>query len=267
MASKPGNPPPRLADAKPDPITFASEADYLSTLRDRQRRMLHLQLAYYRDQRRALIVVEGWDAAGKGGAIRRLTAELDPRGYRVYPIGPPAPAEKAHHYLHRFWRRLPEPGTIAIFDRSWYGRVLVERVEKLTPTERWRRAYDEINAFERMLTDDGIRLIKFFLHISAREQKKRFRDRLHNPYKRWKLTLADLANFENRKAYAKACDEMFQRTSTPSAPWHLISAEDKWTTRLRVIDQVIARLSDDVSTDVGPVDPAVAAAARQILDR
>ncbi|MBI3706851.1 MAG: polyphosphate kinase, partial [Proteobacteria bacterium] len=147
---------------------------YERRLETLQMKMLSIQQAYFHERRRGIVVVEGWDAAGKGGMIRRLTEKLDPRGIRVWPIGAPEPSEQGRHYLYRFWARLPEPGTLVVFDRSWYGRVLVERVEGFAPKAAWRRAYEEINEFERWLIDDGVRLVKVFLHITAAEQVRRF---------------------------------------------------------------------------------------------
>jgi polyphosphate kinase 2 (PPK2 family) len=216
-----------------------------------QTRMLSIQQAYLAQNRRAIIVFEGWDAAGKGGAIRRLTEALDHRHIQIWPIGPPGPREQGIHYLSRFWRRLPEPGNVAIFDRSWYGRVLVERVDHLIERPVWRRAYNEINEFERLLVDDGVRLIKIFLHISAKEQRARLRERLVTPYKRWKLSVADFENQDKRRDYEKAINDMLARTSTSVAPWHLLSGEHKPKTRRDVLNLVSDRLADSV--DIGPL--------------
>ena len=155
--------------------------------------------------------MEGWDAAGKGGAIKRVTEHLDPRGFQVNPIGAPAPHEKRYHYLQRFWRKLPQYGQITIFDRSWYGRVLVERVEGFATKEEWTRAYDEINDFEKLLTDDHYIIGKFFYHISKDEQLKRFKDRENNPLKRWKITDEDWRNREKWDEYVEAMEEMFEK--------------------------------------------------------
>ena len=157
-----------------------------------QLEMLRIQQGVWHQKKRAIVVFEGFDAAGKGGAIQRLTEKLDPRGFQVHPIGPPNPGEQQKHWLYRFWKCLPATGTLAIFDRSWYGRVLVERVEHLIGKPQWKRAYHEIREFERMLTDDGIDLIKVFIAISKAEQLRRFEKRLEDPYKLWKLTMADI---------------------------------------------------------------------------
>ena len=166
----------------------------------------------------AVICYEGWDAGGKGGNIKRLTLGLDPRGYEVVPIAAPTQEEKAHHYLWRFWRCIPKAGHITIFDRTWYGRVLVERVEGFCSEADWKRAYDEINQFERQLADFGAVIVKFWLQIDAEEQLRRFQERQNSPYKQWKITDEDWRNREKRPAYEPAVDEMLRRTSTPHAP-------------------------------------------------
>ena len=239
---------------------FARKRDYLAAEAAAQKKMLAVQQACLRAGVRAVIVLEGWDAAGKGGAIRRLTARLDPRGCKVWPIGAPTPEEQGRHYLYRFWTRLPEPGAIAVFDRSWYGRVLVERVEGLAGKAAWRRAYDEINEFERLLATDGARVVKLFLHVSAEEQLRRFRERLDDPVKRWKLTPEDFRNRGRGKAYLEAYHDMFDRTSTRAAPWRAVAGDDKWTARIEVLEYVIARLSKGVPMDPAPVDGALAEA-------
>lgn len=186
----------------------------------------------------AILVFEGWDAAGKGGIIRRLTPVLDARNYRVIPIAAPTDEEKAHHYLWRFWRHLPRDGKLTVYDRSWYGRVLVERVENLARPEEWMRAYSEINDFEEELTRHGIVLLKFWLHISPEEQLRRFKLREKTSYKRYKITGEDYRNRAQRGEYEMAVNEMITRTSTEYAPWHLIEAEDKNYGRIRVFHEV-----------------------------
>jgi AMP-polyphosphate phosphotransferase len=186
------------------------------------------------------VIFDGEDASGKGGAIRRLVAELDPRHVRVVQFAAPTYDEKRHHFLRRFWPALPGWGGMAVFDRSWYGRVLVERVEGLATREQWLRAYDEINGFERTLADEGMILIKFWLHISGEEQLKRFKRREKDPLKSWKLTDEDWRNREKRDAYKQAVEDMVARTSVePHAPWHLVPAESKRYARVAVIDTVI----------------------------
>jgi PPK2 family polyphosphate:nucleotide phosphotransferase len=239
--------------------------DYEARLAELQQRMLTVQQAYFHEKRRAIIVFEGWDAAGKGGTIRRLTERLDPRGCKVWPIAAPKPEEQGRHYLYRFWTRLPEPGTVAVFDRSWYGRVLVERVEGLASEEQWERAYGEIVEFEKMLVDDGVRIIKLFLHITPEEQLERFAERLRNPYKRWKLTEEDIRNREKWPAYHQAIDEMFARTATHRAPWVALPANQKWHVRLTALQAVFDHLAEGVSLDPPPIDPAVQKAAADRL--
>jgi AMP-polyphosphate phosphotransferase len=192
------------------------------------------------EKRSSVLLFEGWDAAGKGGAIRRITPALDARNYRVIPIAAPSDEEKSHHYLWRFWRHLPRAGKTIIYDRSWYGRVLVERVEGLASPEEWMRAYSEINDFEEDLTERGIVLLKFWLHISPEEQLRRFEDRRNTDYKRYKITEDDYRNRSKWDLYEAAVDEMVTRTSTEYAPWHLIPANDKYHARIEVLRQVCA---------------------------
>ncbi|MGI9627448.1 MAG: polyphosphate:AMP phosphotransferase [Longimicrobiales bacterium] len=206
-----------------------------------------------RDAGRALVLVmEGYDAAGKGGAIRRLTESLDARSYRVHAVGPPTEEERGHHYLWRFWRNLPRDGHIAIFDRSWYGRVLVERIEGFAADGEWRRAYAEINEFERLLVEHGVTVIKFWLQLSPEEQAARFKSREATPYKRWKLTEEDWRNRKRRAAYEVAVHDMVARTSIPEAPWHLIEAEDKRFARIRILEETCAALRTDLGDAVDP---------------
>jgi AMP-polyphosphate phosphotransferase len=190
------------------------------------------------------VVFEGWDASGKGGAIRRLVERLDPRHVRVVQYAAPTYDEKRHHWLSRFWPALPGWGGMAVLDRSWYGRVLVERVEGFASKDEWRRAYEEIDAFERMLVDGGAILIKFWLHISSKEQLERFEARERNPLKRWKLTDEDWRNRKKRKAYKRAIDDMVERTSTEWAPWHLVEADSKRFARVKVVETVNAAIED-----------------------
>lgn len=206
------------------------------------------QLAYqvYAQKRPVAIVFEGWDAAGKGGAIKRLTERLDPRGYVVYPIAAPAGEDKTHHYLYRFWRRLPERGQIAIFDRSWYGRVMVERVEGFCTEAEWKRAYREINQFERQLVDFGTIIFKFWMHISKDEQLRRFEERQGTPYKAWKLTAEDWRNREKWEQYEVAVEEMLLKTSTVTAPWTIVEGNNKAWSRIKVLKTVVDTLSQEL---------------------
>jgi polyphosphate kinase 2 (PPK2 family) len=186
-----------------------------------------------------ILVFEGWDAAGKGGAIRRVTAALDARSYEVIPVAAPTDEERAHHYLWRFWRRLSRAGRVTIFDRSWYGRVLVERVEGFATEQEWRRAYSEINAFEEQLVEHGIVLVKYWIHITREEQMRRFRERAKAPYKTWKLTDEDWRNRRKWADYERAVNEMVERTSTRLAPWTLVEGNDKYFARLKVLKTAI----------------------------
>jgi AMP-polyphosphate phosphotransferase len=186
-----------------------------------------------------LVLFEGWDASGKGGSIKRLVAPLDPRHVRVVQFAAPTPDEKRHHFLWRFWPVLPGWGGMAVFDRSWYGRVLVERVDGLATREQWLRAYDEINSFERSIADEGTILVKLWLHISAAEQLKRFERRAADPLKAWKLTDEDWSNREKRGEYEQAVEEMIARTDEPKARWRLIPAESKRHARVAVLGAVI----------------------------
>jgi polyphosphate kinase 2 (PPK2 family) len=186
-----------------------------------------------------LIAFEGWDASGKGGAIKRLTEKLDPRGFQVWSISAPTDQEKQHHYLWRFWTRQPGRGRWAVFDRTWYGRVLVERVEGFAKKKEWSRAYREINEFERQLVDDGVVLVKLFLAITKDEQLQRFKERENDPYKRWKIGPEDWRNREHWGAYVEAAEQMFLETSTERAPWTVIGANRKWHARLAVLRTVL----------------------------
>jgi len=188
------------------------------------------------------VMFEGWDASGKGGAIKRLVAPMDPRHVRVVQFAAPTPDEKRHHFLWRFFPLLPGWGGMAVFDRSWYGRVLVERVEGFAAREQWLRAYDEINSFEQSLASEGMVLIKFWLHISDEEQLKRFKQRQKDPLKVWKLTDEDWRNREKRAEYEQAVEDMVARTDQPYAPWQLIEADSKRYARVRVIRTVIERI-------------------------
>jgi polyphosphate kinase 2 (PPK2 family) len=194
----------------------------------------------------SVIAFEGWDASGKGGAIRRITAALDARSVHVHPIGAPSEDELAHHYLWRFWRELPRAGHITIFDRSWYGRVLVERVEGFATEAEWHRAYTEINAFEEQIVNHGTVLLKFLLHIDSDEQKKRFKERLQVPYKRHKLTEEDLRNRARWSEYEYAGHDMVERTSTGPAPWVLVEGNDKRYARIKILETICERLEEKI---------------------
>ncbi|HOX45407.1 MAG TPA: phosphate--AMP phosphotransferase [Myxococcota bacterium] len=205
-----------------------------------QARMRELEHTLYARRVPLVIVFEGWDAAGKGGAIRRLTSNLDPRGYRVVPVAAPNDLEKDHHWLWRFWIHVPKTGHITMFDRSWYGRVLVERVEGFCSQAEWRRAYREINSMEQHLTRFGVVLVKFWLHIDAAEQLRRFRERQRTASKRWKISSEDWRNREKWDAYRDAVDEMLVRTSTTFAPWTIVESNQKEFARIKVLETVVA---------------------------
>jgi polyphosphate kinase 2 (PPK2 family) len=202
----------------------------------------------YKQRMAAAMVFEGWDAAGKGGAIKRTVAPLDPRGYKVAPYGAPNDIEKAHHYLWRFWNEVPKAGHLTVFDRSWYGRVMVERVEGFCKPADWKRAFDEINDFEKQLFDSGIVLFKFWLHIDQDEQLKRFESRTNTPEKSWKITDEDWRNREKWDQYLEAVDEMLLKTSTEQAPWTIVEAVDKLYSRIKVIETVRDKLEDRLKT-------------------
>ncbi|MBL28061.1 MAG: polyphosphate kinase [Rhodospirillaceae bacterium] len=258
--------PPRLKDLDLElGRSIVDKETYERQLSALQIQVLRVQQAYFHQGLRGIIVFEGWDAGGKGGCIRRLTEKLDPRGFQVWPIAAPTPEEIGRHYLHRFWTRLPTPGTLAIFDRSWYGRVLVERVEGFAEESAWKRAYGEINEFERMLIDDGIRIVKLFLHISPEEQLERFTERLENPFKRWKLTADDLRNRQKRPDYEKAINAMFRKTSTERAPWHGIPANQKWYARVSVLDTIATTLGAGIDLAPPPINPEIVRGARKML--
>ncbi|HXF00336.1 MAG TPA: UDP-galactose-lipid carrier transferase [Solirubrobacterales bacterium] len=188
------------------------------------------------------VVFEGWDASGKGGAIKRLVAQIDPRHVRVVQFAAPTPDEKRHHFLWRFFPVLPGWGGMAVFDRSWYGRVLVERVEGFAAREQWLRAYDEINSFEHTLADEGMILIKLWLQISEEEQLRRFKRRQKDPLKAWKLTDEDWRNRDRHGEYVEAVEDMLARTDQPYAPWHLIEGDSKRYARVKVVETVIDRI-------------------------
>jgi polyphosphate kinase 2 (PPK2 family) len=213
-------------------------AQYARRKRRLQASLHELGFLVYQQKRPCVIAFEGSDAAGKGGAIKRLTEHLDPRGYVVHPIAKPAGDDATHHYLWRFWRRLPEAGMIALFDRSWYGRVLVERVEGYATEDEWRRAYQEINRFERQLTDFGTIVVKFWLQVSKDEQLARFKARERVDYKAWKLTDEDWRNRGKWEDYQAAAEDMLLKTSTPRAPWTVVEANDKPFARIKVMETV-----------------------------
>ncbi len=212
---------------------------YDKQLEEYQERLREIEHELYRKRIAMLILYEGWDAAGKGGNIKRLTARLDPRGYEVVPIAAPNDIERAHHYLWRFWMHMPKGGHITIFDRTWYGRVLVERVEGFCTPAEWQRAFQEINEIERHIANCGAVIVKFWLHISPDEQLRRFRERERTPHKRWKITAEDYRNRTKWDLYREAVDEMLLKTSTSYAPWTIVESNCKWHARLKTLRTVI----------------------------
>ena len=239
--------------------------DYEKKLAKVQKRLRQIQQAYLFTGDSAAIVFEGWDAGGKGGTIRRMSAVLDPRGFKVWPIAAPRRYHLERHYLTRFWERLPPDGAISVFDRSWYGRVLVERVEGFATESAWHRAYDEINEFEKMLIDDGRRIVKFFLHVTPEEQLHRFERRLNDPMKRWKLSYEDFRNRDKWEQYEDAINDMVERTSTEHAPWHLVPANSKKWARIQILTLIADTLSEGVTLGPRPIDEKVQRAAHDAL--
>lgn len=242
---------PKPEPAIEDPLTILDtldmsnkldKSDYRARLEQLQGRLNVLSHRARADGKSAILVFEGADAAGKGGCIRRLTAALDARSYRVIQVAAPTDEEKAHHYLWRFWRHLPRMGRVTIYDRSWYGRVLVERVEGFATPLEWMRAYKEINDFERQLVHHGIVLCKFWLHITEAEQLRRFQERERTPWKQYKITEEDYRNREKSNQYELAANDMIERTSTEYAPWTLVPSEDKRWGRIQVLETVCDRL-------------------------
>lgn len=218
------------------------EEEYKPKLKALQLDLLRLQRELSETNNTLVIVFEGPDAAGKGGAIKRVVERLDPRVLRVHSIIKPTTEESHHHYLWRFWNKLPSFGQTVIFDRSWYGRVLVERVESFATEKEWKRAYQEINEFERLLCDDRAVIVKFYLHITKDEQLLRFRRREADPYKHWKINDEDWRNRRRWDEHNEAAEDMFQKTSTSCAPWHIIPANFKWFARVKIVRTVVEAL-------------------------
>lgn len=232
---------PKLKDVELEGKTI-DEEEYQKELKKLQAKLGELHNRLYRKRVPVIITYEGWDAAGKGGNIKRIAGALDPRGYEVQPIASPEPHEKARHYLWRFWTRLPKDGHIAIFDRTWYGRVMVERLEGFCSENDWKRAYNEMNEFEKELHDWGAVIIKFWVQIDKDTQLERFNDRQNNPEKRWKITDEDWRNREKWDQYEEAVDEMLKKTSTTFAPWHILESVDKKYARIKALKIVIEEI-------------------------
>lgn len=238
------------------------DGDYDADLAALQDRLAKIQASYISYGNSAIIAVEGWDASGKGGAISRLTSGWDPRWFEVWPIGAPTEEERVRHFLWRFWKRLPGKGEINVFDRTWYGRVLVERIEGFCTDGQWQRAYDEINEFEAQQRDNGVVLIKIFMHVTQEEQDKRFRKRLEDPWKRWKTGAEDYRNREKRDAYLEAYHDMFKRCDTRWAPWTIIDANNKKAARIAFLTAVADQLEKHTNMTPPPVDPELLELAR-----
>lgn len=241
--------------------------DYHRALHDLQQRLAHIQVAHVVHGKRSVIAVEGWDAAGKGGAIQRLTAKWDPRHFSVFPIAAPTAEERAHHFLWRFWKRLPGAGEIAVFDRSWYGRVLVERIEGLATEAQWRRAYDEINEFECQQAESGCAIVKLFFHVTQEVQDERLMARLDHPWKRWKVGPEDFRNRARRDDYLKAIRDMFAHTDTRWAPWHAIDGNDKKAARIAALTAIADALERVVPMKPPEASPEIEALARQAFGK
>ena len=231
---------PKLSEISLD--KSLTEEEYRDQLQRYQKRLSELHNKLYRKKIPVIIAYEGWDAAGKGGNIKRIASALDPRGYEVHPVASPEPYEKARHYLWRFWNRLPKTGHVAIFDRTWYGRVMVERLEGFCSENDWQRAYNEINEFEKELFDWGAVIIKFWVQIDKDTQLERFNLRQNTPEKQWKITEEDWRNREKWDLYEEAVDEMLQKTSTVFAPWHVLESNDKKYARIKALKTVIKEI-------------------------
>ena len=241
------------------------DGDYDAALAKVQERLARIQVAHIVHCRRSVILFEGWDAAGKGGIIQRLTAEWDPRHTRVWPISAPTPEEKARHFLWRFWKKLPGAGEIAVFDRSWYGRVLVERVEGFATEKQWKRGYDEINEFESQQKDDGTTILKLFVHTTQETQDERLAGRLVHPWKRWKTGAEDFRNRARRTEYLAAIEAMFQHTDTRWSPWKAIDGNNKKAARIAALTWIADRLEKVVPMTPPPADAELVKLAKDRL--
>jgi len=235
------------------------KAEYKARLPYLRNRLYDLQKACWDANISSVILFEGWDAAGKGSSVNLLTQRLDPRGFKLYAIQAPRTYEKHMPWLWRFWLKLPNYGQMAIFDRSWYGRVLVERVEGFTPEEEWRNAYRDISDFERTIADDGYVVVKFFLHISKQEQKQRFKQVEKDPLESWRIQSEDWEHHRNYEQYRIAIEEMLARTDTEWAPWTIVEATDRCWTRARIFETIIKRLEGALQMRGVPLPPEPAA--------
>lgn len=241
---------PLIANAQLDASTLSkvdlslsyTREEYKEKLETLQNQLEKLHGEIYRKRIPVVLGFEGWDAGGKGGAIKRLTEKMDPRGYVVNPTASPNDIERAYHYLWRFWRNMPKAGHVAVFDRTWYGRVMVERIEGFCTKKEWQRAYKEINDMEKDLTDSGAIVLKFWMQIDKDEQERRFKERQENPDKQWKITEEDWRNREKWNQYEVAVNEMLIRTSTPNAPWIVVEGNDKYYARIKVLETVVTAI-------------------------
>ena len=243
------------------------DGDYHDAMDKLQERLSHLFIANHVFGRKAVIAIEGWDAAGKGGAIQRMTSLCDPRAYSVWPISAPSEEEKTHHYLWRFWRALPGAGEIAIFDRTWYGRILVERVECFATEAEWRRAFDEINEFEASLAADGTVIVKLFFHVTQEEQDKRLKARLEHPWKHWKVGPDDFRNRARRADYLVAMADMFAHNDTRWAPWTVIDGNDKKAARIAALTAVEKALAAALPSEPPPIRPELVQLAQKAFKK
>ena len=234
-----------------------SKKEYKQQLPKLQRRLYDLETAAWKAGIPSIILFEGWDAAGKGTTIATLTQRLDPRGFKLYPIRGARTYETMHPWLWRFWLKLPNYGEMAIFDRSWYGRLLVERVERLTPAREWRKAYRDIVDFERTIADDGYVLVKFWLHMSKKEQRRRFKILQKDPLKSWQVTEEDWEHHRKYDEYLLAVEEMLERTDTEWGPWTIVEATSRWWARVKVVNTIINGLAERLEA-VGALPEALA---------
>jgi len=239
------------------------KGDYAAELLALQHRLSKIQVAHILHRRRTVIMLEGWDGAGKGGIIKRMTADWDPRYYQVHPIAAPTREELDHHFLWRFWTRLPASQNIGLFDRSWYGRVLVERVEKYATQAEWKRGYKDINAFEAQQIETGTNIVKLFVHITQETQDEQLAQRLDTPWKRWKTGTDDYRNRARRAEYWDAMHDMFEKTDTKQAPWKVIDNNNRKAGRIAALTYVAERLEKLVPMDFPAADPAVVKMARE----
>jgi polyphosphate kinase 2 (PPK2 family) len=237
-----------------------SREEYKLLMPALQRRLYDLEKACWDQEVASLILFEGWDAAGKGGAIATLTQRLDPRGFKLHSIDPPRTFEQNRPWLWRFWLRIPNRGEMVILDHSWYRRVLGDRVEKRIPQKEWRAAYQDVNEFERMLADDGVAIVKFFFHIARKEQRRRFRKLEKNPFESWRIDEAAWRQNERYDDYLEAAEEMLEVTESDVAPWTIVEATSRWHARRRVFETVIqaleVRLGDKAPVTEAPEEEA-----------